>query len=365
MNILSLGTDKKVLDSNSSVANRIVSYSKLVDKYFVIVPNDKYTVLSLSNKILVYSTGGCCKIIRFLKLFFIAKFLIQREKINVITSQEPYFIGFIAIVLGNLFNIGVEIQVHGWEKFNFLRKNVAKYVLRRASVIRVVSNRIKNQLILDFGIKSEKVIVIPVPVNIKQKFFYNKIQAEGKIFLTMGRLVKVKNIEIQIRALATLVNSGQKVNLWIVGDGPDRNKLEKLAIKLGVKDFIKFWGWRSDVEYFYTKASVFVLSSLSEGWPLVIMEAASYGLPIIMTDVGSAGDLIINDYNGVVVPNNVEILSSAMVNLINDKDKLLLFSDNLKKTINKFPTEEDIIKLYYINWKKILKNEIINHYTKS
>ncbi len=89
-----------------------------------------------------------------------------------------------------------------------------------------------------------------------------------------------------------------------MGDGPENENLENVSKKLGVEKQVKFWGWQNDTEKSYNQADMFILTSYAEGWPLVIVEAAQYGLPIIMTDVGSAGDLVVNNVSGLVVPVN-------------------------------------------------------------
>ena len=114
------------------------------------------------------------------------------------------------------------------------------------------------------------------------------------------------------------------IELWVAGDGPERKKLEKEALKLGVKNNVKFLGWQNNPGEFYSKADAFLLTSNYEGWGMVVIEAVSHSLPVIMTDVGCAGELIKNEENGIVIPvNNQSKLEEAMIRFIN--------GDNLRK----------------------------------
>ena len=94
--------------------------------------------------------------------------------------------------------IGLEIQNHGWEKNQGLRKMIAKFVLPRVRSVRTVSQRIKKELIDNYGVAVNRITVVPVPVNVQGvKASENYNGGENFIFCTIGRLVKVKNIEFQ------------------------------------------------------------------------------------------------------------------------------------------------------------------------
>jgi len=357
MKILSLGTDKSVLNINSNLTKRVIEYGQLVDKYSVVVPAGREEKINLSPTITIYSVSGNNKITSFFRLYKKAKSLIKNDSFDVITSQDAYFIGLLAIILGNKFNKGVEIQIHGWEKFNFFRRNLARFVLARADSIRVVSPRIKNQLVYDFGVDDSKITVVSVFVDINNKEISRHPKGnKNTIFLTVGRFVPVKNISLQIQAMFEVVKKYPGTELWIVGDGPERESIEQQIKNLGLTRNVKLLGWQSNLERYYTEADIFLLTSNSEGWPLVILEAASYGLPIIMTDVGSAGYLIINNESGIVIPvGDKDKLVEGMIRLIEDEVLRLKFSNNVKIALKSLPTKEQILILYKQSWGKALK----------
>jgi glycosyltransferase involved in cell wall biosynthesis len=140
-------------------------------------------------------------------------------------------------------------------------------------------------------------------------------------FLFVGRHVYQKGIDVLLEA-AALVRSrtGEPFLLELAGDGPDRPRLERKAQALGVSDRIRFLGTlsRPDLLHAYGSATVFVLPSRFEGFPLVILEAWAAGLPVIATEVGGVPDLC-NSGNAILVPSDhPKPLADAMISLARD-----------------------------------------------
>jgi len=353
MKILNISNDKLVLNKNSSVARRIIEYGELVNRYYVIVPANKDKEIILSDKVTIYSTGVGNKFLKIVKLYNLGKKILKQEKINVITVQDQYYFALIAWLLAKKLNIGLEIQVHGFEKYSGARKIIAKFVLPKADSIRTVSQRLKRRLINEFGVEKDKIFVIPIYVDIKTQSPKLKAQNDGKfIFLTIGRLVPVKNIAMQIGAMQNIVKKHPNTELWIVGDGPER---ENLITEAGDNKFIRFLGWQSDVEKFYKLADAFMLTSNSEGWPLVIIEAASFSLPIIMTDMGSAGEFIKDGENGLVILlNNQKKLEESMIRLIKNSELRKKLGENARRAVLNLPSKEEIFNLYKKSWQTAL-----------
>jgi glycosyltransferase involved in cell wall biosynthesis len=141
--------------------------------------------------------------------------------------------------------------------------------------------------------------------------------ASGRFMLvTVGRLVRAKNYPTLLEAVAHARASVPDIALRLVGDGPDRPVLEELAARHGVQDVVQFCGERDDVGTLLSDADVFVLSSLSEGLPISILEAMAAGLPTIVTDVGGMPEVVALSGAGVVVAaGDASALARAMVDL--------------------------------------------------
>ena len=358
MKILSLGLDNSILDENSSLAKRAVEYGDLVEKYTVIVPSGHDQKIELSGRVKVFGLAGKNKFFKLIRIHCLAEKLIREEKYDVITVQDAYFLALAAWRLAKRFGLGFEIQIHGWEKFGGGRKIIAEYLLPRAAAVRTVSQRLKKQLIEEFKVAEKKITVAPIYKDIEKGNYETRNKESGNkefIFLTVGRLAPIKNIKMQIEALADVVKIHPETKLWIVGDGPEKKKLEFKIKDLGLEQKVKFWGWQNDPKNFYRQADVFILTSDYEGWGLAIVEAAGFSLPIIMTDVGCAGELIRDKESGLIVPvGNQKMVRQAMVELVENDELRKKIGEGARQALLKLPTKEQTLALYKESWGKAL-----------
>ncbi len=117
-------------------------------------------------------------------------------------------------------------------------------------------------------------------------------------------LIPRKGISYLFEALASLKKKRQDFVLNIVGEGPSRKEYEELSDKLALTGFVKFYGTKAKTELaeIMRSCDFFVLPSLSENLPCVLIEAAASGLPLIATDVGGVSE-IINESNGILIPS--------------------------------------------------------------
>lgn len=354
MNILVFSLDKNFLEKDSAVSQRTLRYGDLVDSYIVLIPDKQRKIIIFSDKVKVESSGGRHKIFQFFNLLKLGKKLINQKRPDVISTQDPFFLGLIGIYLRHRFKIGVEIQVHGWERVGWLKKNLSKFILRRADAVRTVSNRLKKELMKKYGVKEAVITVVPILLkpNIEKVPILNKINRF--VFLTVGRLVPVKNIGLQIKAAAAYKKNNKDFEWWIIGAGPEKEKLKLMSEKLFVADRVKFLGNKNfeDLAAYYKIADCFVLTSFSEGWGMAVVEAAQAGLPIIMTDVGCAGELIKDNESGLIIKNNLEDLLIAVNKVFNEQKLRQKLSLGSKKAVESLLQESEILNLYLKSWQK-------------
>ena len=148
------------------------------------------------------------------------------------------------------------------------------------------------------------------------------------------------------------------VELWIVGDGPGKSNLKSKISKLKLENNVKLLGWQNDTDKFYSQADAFLLTSNYEGWGMVAVEAANYGLPVIMTDVGCAGELIENEKSGLIIPVDNQIkLEEAMTRIINDDNLRKSLAEGALSAIKNLPSKEETLALYKQSWEKARQNK--------
>ena len=127
-------------------------------------------------------------------------------------------------------------------------------------------------------------------------------EKRGFTLLFVGRLVREKALDTLIRAVSLAMPRYSGLDLWIVGDGAAREELEELTRELGVAANVRFWGQQTNTAPFFSAADVFVMSSISEGLPMSLLQSMSLGTPAILTDVDGMGEVLRLTGSGLLVP---------------------------------------------------------------
>jgi len=138
--------------------------------------------------------------------------------------------------------------------------------------------------------------IIPNPV---KALFQNHVAREN-IILNVGRLIRTKQIDFLIDCFSKIENHGWQ--LWLVGDGPERESLKSQVINLGIEERVKFLGNQTNIIELYNRSKIFAFTSRSEGFPNALLEAMSAGLSCIAFDcVAGPSELIYDGENGFLV----------------------------------------------------------------
>ena len=215
---------------------------------------------------------------------------------------------------------------HRWLKFSFQR-----WLMRRADAISTVGNATKNEAVELFKIDPAKIRVIyrginqdlfSLPAGTRERVRESLGLATGsKVLISVGALGWEKNQAVMLRVLAEVRKSLPDVVLLLVGEGPELPKLKQITTELGIVDGIVFLGMRKDVPELLAAADLFILTSLTEGVPGVLIEAGMAGVPCVTWDVAGAKEVVIDGQTGLVTPYSDEVeLTSAVLKILNDRD---------------------------------------------
>ncbi len=366
MKVLNISIDKTILEPGSVSAGRMMLYAGVADIFDCAVAHSQDAAIQLAPNSTAYGSGGKTKLVRCLKLAGLAIRLARERRYDVITAQDPFETALAAWVAARISGAALNIQEHGdfftwpyWFRESFwhmLKYPAGIFLVKRADSVRAVSRRISRALSGIAGIDSGRIVTVPVYFNneaaepvcvdlLRQKY-------PGKfIFLTIGRLVRQKNIGLLIRAFSLVHAQLENAVLVIVGEGPEQERLEFLAGALRIGNCVYFEPWTADVMSYYRSADAYVLASNYEGWGRVIVEAAVAGLPIIMTDVGCAGELITNEESGLIVPiGDKYALSEAMLRLAHDTELRARLAQAAGRALESLPDLETTLRLHKESW---------------
>ncbi len=203
-------------------------------------------------------------------------------------------------------------------------------LLRRADALLAVAEIQKNYLVETEGLPREKIRVIHNGVDtVKYRPAAPDERAAARrelgfapddvVLIAVASLKPLKRIDALLSAASSLVRGGRAVRVVVAGDGAERAALEALAAHLGIDGRVWFAGVRDDVERLLRASDVFVLSSRTEAFPNVVLEAMASGLPVVTTDVGSVREMVEDGASAVVVPPGDDAaLASALDGLARD-----------------------------------------------
>lgn len=196
---------------------------------------------------------------------------------------------------------------------------------------------------------SQKIRVIYNPIAVEQIYTLAEEPLEHPWFssrkipviLAVGRLAKCKDYPNLLMAFNKILQK-QPIRLVILGKGSEKSKLERLADKLGLSENIAFLGFQENPYKYMKKASVFVLSSIQEGFGNVIVEAMTCGTPVVSTDCRSGpNEIIENGKNGILVSvSNPKALAEAVLNLLKNPLLRKKLSEEGKKRAQDFSVEK-------------------------
>lgn len=320
------------------------------------------------------------KIIRH--IVYIFKLLKKSKNADIIFAQDPVSVGFPSIIVSKILRKKFLLKIVGdyaWEQFqtqsekrkiqnnnNFItlekfqnerydfktevRRKVERWVANKACKIIVPSKYLKK-IVSMWGIDKNNIEII------YNGFKYDResgnketiralLQFEGKLIISVGRLVSWKGFDTLIEIFPNIKNKFKDVKLIIAGSGPNKELLQRLIDEKGLQESIALTGaLQKDVLLRYIKASdVFALNTGYEGFSHQILEVMDIGVPIITTNIGGNPEIIENEKNGLLISyNNKKELEKAIIKLLDDKkyaDKLVF---SAKKKIQEF-SEERMIK---------------------
>lgn len=299
--------------------------------------------------------------------YFIQLFILSLNA-DIIYAQGPVSSGKPATIIKRFFNKKVAVKVVGdyaWEQARNsgyadkgidefqnmkLRGNISTLketqieTCQEADIIITPSVYLKN-LVHGWGIPHNKIEVVYNSFGIREPKIKSGKSRDENTLISIGRLVPWKGFETLIHIMPDMLRENSQFKLKIIGDGPDKEKLQNIIHKLGLEKQVTIKSLsHEDTMQELLYSGIFILNSGYEGLSHTILEALSFRAPVITTNVGGNPEVIVNNHNGLLVEyNNKEQLKEAILKLYSNNNQLQKkFAENSKEILKKFTFEKMI-----------------------
>lgn len=278
-------------------------------------------------------------LIKFLKIPFIAMEYkrLNRNRVSISFLSRSNYINILAKIFGA--DIEAIVGERAMPSLQYRRgfsslinRFLIKYLYPKANLVFANSKGNAIDLEKNFNIKNIQVIYNPFDIDkISELKSKKALLRRGFNFITVGRLDEGKNHQLLIRAMREVEG-----NLYIIGDGVLREKLEHLIAELNLERRVFLLGKQKNPYKFLAKADIFLFASNREGFPNVLVEALACGLPIISTDCKSGPREILAPDSNILfhLKDSIEIANYGILTPINSLDKMVeairILRDNKK-----------------------------------
>lgn len=339
MNILSMGTDREILNPLSDVRARMVLYGPLVDEMHIHCITKDSRVSETSEKIAeniwIHPTiARKSTFSAWMRSLFLCSKIIKEKNIDVIVSPDPFAKAWIALFFSIIYRKKFLLSVYGgnifdphWKKLSFrnrLYSLLGRVVFTYADAIQTDGIETLDVLVQRYGTKVFWKPMVPANINDLLAISRNNDQLHVKPqLLYIGRMIEQKNIPLLVKVIKELK---EDAGFIVVGDGPCASLLPM--------DHIQYYARQSRDEILerFREADMLILTSHFEGFARVIMEAALAGIPVITTRVSGISGIVTHDVTGYVLEQGDELnFINAVKMLVANQNKRLVMGRAIRE----------------------------------
>ena len=203
---------------------------------------------------------------------------------------------------------------------------IEKQGIRASDQIITISNSFHSPL-KEYGAKIEQLVTVHTGIHFHQASILKQEYNDNLVISCVSRLSPRKGHDILLKALSQIQRDLSNVEIWIVGDGVMRERLEDQVLQLGL-DNVRFFGRRTDISEILSSSTIYVLPTINDNFPISIIEAMFSRQAIVTTNCGGISEMIQNGKTGIICePGNVQQLSDAL--------KLLLANKSLRECLGR------------------------------
>lgn len=256
----------------------------------------------------------------------------RRNRVDLIHAHAPLPCGHAAMLLNRELDIPYVVSIHGLDVFSSQQvagraglwcRQISQRVFQSSRRVICVSERVREQVLQGMGALCRTSVVYN---GVDTKLFSPSREpaSTAPVVLSVGNLIPIKRHDLVVRAVASLASEFPAIRLEIIGEGPERSRLESLASMLRAAERVVFFGRQSrqEVAAAMRRCTIFALPSRYEGLGCVYLEAMSTGKPVIGCRGQGIAEVIQQGSNGFLVgPDNEKELTLALAMLLRDEGR--------------------------------------------
>jgi glycosyltransferase involved in cell wall biosynthesis len=343
MHLVMLGQDASLLSESSEAMERTLAYGEYFSGIHAYVFAKKILQQRVTNKnvsVVGFSTLFQA-LVGFFRIWKDVKGLKNKGLQVVITTQDPFEIGLIGLIISRFTRTFFHVQIHTdissvhmqhEGSRTYLQYLLSRLVLPRAHRIRVVSQRLANFCMQKLHIANKKIDRVPMFYTRGIKKASPRFSIKPHIIVLPARFVWFKRIPLALEAFSLALQKNKNIRLQIIGAGPLKQEIERVISELKISEYVEIIPWMK-AEELYQNASLTLISSIYEGWCRVAVESVEAGVPVVMTDVGCAHEFIRDSKEGIIAPiEDPQALASAMGQILENEEVYMRFKDECLKT---------------------------------
>ena len=222
--------------------------------------------------------------------------------------------------------------------------------LLKHSAIVTTTGTFTKEFLLRQGIEADKIYPLVNPPN--ESRFYPASLPKRYDVVAVSSLILIKHIEVLLYAISEVKARYTGIRVCVVGDGPLKEELTKLAASLDLAENVDFVGFQKDVAHYYNSSRVFVHTSEREGFPNVFLEASMCGIPCVVANSGDIMDIARDGWNCIVIPDyrDYKAFAGAILRLLEDHTLYCEISKNALKSVQELSRQE-----IASTWERILE----------
>jgi len=285
---------------------------------------------------------------------------LRRHQVSVIHAHQytPFFYGITARLLYP--RPAILFTEHGRHFPDYPRRKrmlFNRLMLRRRDRVVGVGQAVRQALIQNEGISPHRVSVVYNGIDFQRYYSDGEeraavrkelgLEPDDFVILQVARMDYLKDHATAIRTIARLASPCPQVKLLLAGEGPELEKVQGQVHQLNVSPHVRFLGLRKDVPRLLAAADLFLLTSISEGIPLTVIEAMAAGLPVVATRVGGMGEVVQEGTTGLLASSGDDAgLADHVLKLIADPALRCRMGEHGRQRVHRVFSQEQMLAGY-------------------